>query len=192
MRYIVQSFYSLSKEMLISKGSRKNIYLNDGSIHHKLPKPGIKKSFNAILYFSQYQPIIIIFFRQGPSHKKFSEYFNNTSNSSDSDSKTSNDEEDNKKKNISDSSDSDSLILPMKSSAKSNVQPHQILSESEPEDPEEVRIHQEKLKARRSRIITNMSTISVVGKQQDNLTFNMTSSNIKDTIKFTFLLLLAN
>ena len=70
----------------------------------------------------------------------------------------------------------------MKSTAQSKVQPHQILSESEPEDPEEVRIHQEKLKARRSRIITNMSTVSVVGKQQDNLTLNMTNSNIKATI----------
>ena len=166
--------------MVICKGRRKSIYLNDDNMHHKLPtKPGIEINNFIILYTFLCINLLFLLFRQGPSHKKFSEYFNNTSDSSDSDS---NAEEDNPKSNkqhksdSSESSDGDSLILPIKSMAKPNVQLHQIISESEPEDPEEVRIHQEKLKARRSRITTNMSTISVLGKQQDHLTLNMTNS----------------
>ena len=79
-------------------------------------------------------------------------------------------------------SDNESLILPAKTLPMEKEQPRNFeLSESEPEDPEEVRKHQEKLKSRRSRVTTSRSNYSFASVRNrtinQNRTTNLTSNS---------------
>ena len=128
--------------------------------------------------------------RKGPSHQKFSQYFDDSSSESET--------EDRKQKPISSASEEgsqpsressteamsdsdDSLILPTQKEvtlhSKLQLKTFAGFSDSEPEDPEKEKILQEKLKERRSRVGNpNPSNVSVARQFHSNRTLNLTSS----------------
>ena len=135
--------------------------------------------------------MFVFLWRDGKSHKRFSQYFENSketgSEASDSDSSQSvlNDKENKSKPGESsvessqsdtDEEDDDGLILPaFKTIPEDKLAAKLAISDSEPEDPEEVRKLQERLMLRRSRAHnTNLSTVSTKNQTlQHNRTNNI-------------------
>lgn len=77
-----------------------------------------------------------------------------------------------------DSDSGDSLILPSKTSNENKVLHELVLSESEPEDPDELKAHQKRLEARKSRVNSNLPIIPNVSKPL-NRTLNLTAAHSK-------------
>lgn len=129
----------------------------------------------------------------GPSHQKFSQYFEDSSSDSVLENKkllspSALSEEDNHVGSESSTeamSDSDdSLILPTRKEVtyRSAQKLEKLIgfSDSEPEDPEQEKILQEKLKERRSRVGNpNPANISAATRFHNNRTLNTTSNKSK-------------
>jgi hypothetical protein len=84
-------------------------------------------------------------------------------------------------------SDNESLILPAKTLPMEKEQPRTYqLSDSEPEDPEEVRKHQEKLKSRRSRATISRSNYSLASARNRTIIQNRTTNLTSNFCTFLF------
>ena len=83
-------------------------------------------------------------------------------------------------------SDNESLILPAKTLPMEKEQPRNYqLSDSEPEDPEEVRKYQEKLKARRSRVTISRSNYSLASVRNRTINQNRTTNLTSNFVYFS-------